>query len=99
MLVLREGIMQTAAHSIPFTRHATIRMQQRSIPLMVIDLLVDFGDSAAAGAGACSYFFSKRSWQRVCRHAGAAAKHFERRRNVYIIMSDDGVIVTAAWRH
>ena len=91
--------MQTTAHSTPLTRHAQLRMQQRSIPSMVIDLLVDFGDSAAAGAGACSYFFSKRSWRRVCRHAGAAAKHLERWRNVYIIMSDDGVIVTAAWRH
>lgn len=91
--------MKLISTSAPITRHAQVRMQQRSIPQIIIDLLVDFGDRHAAGSGAESCFFSKRSWRRVIRHAGSAARHLERWRNVYIILSEDGAVVTAAWRH
>lgn len=81
------------------TRHAASRVQQRSIPASIVDALLDYGDRQAAGGGAETCFFSKRSWQRFATYLGREARHFERYRSVYAIVSADGDVITASWRH
>jgi len=39
--------------NLSLTKHAKKRMQQRSIPQMVLDWLVNFGQSVPAGEGRC----------------------------------------------
>lgn len=78
-----------------FTRHAAKRIQQRSIPPVVVDYLMEFGDPRPAGKGAESYSFSKKGWHRLQRYLGPLAKHFGKYRNVYAVISDGHVVTTA----
>jgi hypothetical protein len=98
MIASMEAVMTRLTPEIELTRHARTRMQQRSIPMDMIDLLLRFGDCRGAGKGSESYYFTNRSWRRVKDHLGEALKTFERYRNIYLI-AVDGVIVTAAHRY
>lgn len=90
----------TDSHThVPMTAHARRRVQQRVIPPMMIDYLLDFGDRRDAGRGAESCYFTKRSWRLVERHAGPAAKHLEHWRDIFAVIAADGAVITAAWRH
>ena len=81
------------------TRHANKRAKERSIPPSIIDALLDFGDREAAGGGAETCFFTKRSWQRYASYIGTEARHFERYRSAYAIIASTGEVVTTCWRH
>lgn len=81
------------------TNHALCRQQQRGIPTAVIDALLDFGERRAAGDGAESVYFTKRSWRRFSTYAGAAITGYERYRNCYLIEGRDGEVITTAFRH
>jgi hypothetical protein len=80
------------------SRHARERVRQRAIPPSVVDALLDFGERVRSGAGAEICFFTKRSWRRFAAYLGHEARHFERYREVYAIVADDGRVVTACWR-
>ena len=79
--------------------HARVRQQQRCIPAGIRDLLLDFGESTSAGRGAQRFFFDKKSWRRVESYLGPHARHFEKYRSVYVILSKDGVVITEGWLH
>ena len=81
------------------SRHARGRAKDRSIPRSVIDALLDFGERAAAGGGAESCFFTKRSWRRFAAYLGTEARYFERYCAAYLIVAADGEVITACWRH
>lgn len=85
--------------ALKLTRHAAVRTQKRSIPQFIHDGLLDWGDRGDAGSGASSYSFSKRSWRRFAKYLGTEAKRFDRYRNAYIVVADDGTIITVCWRH
>jgi len=66
--------------------HGRTRVQQRAIPPIIQDGLLDYGDVRDAGSGALSYSFSKRSWQKFAAYLGTQARYYERYRNVYLIV-------------
>lgn len=80
------------------TVHSLTRCQQRAIPDVAVELVLEFAKAHPAGGGAESYAFDKRTWQRAAAYLGEDAKRFERYRNIYVIIAD-GRIVTVAWRH
>ncbi|MCS6986308.1 MAG: hypothetical protein NZM40_02570 [Sphingomonadaceae bacterium] len=83
------------------TRHAQVRQRQRGIPDVVIDGILDFGTATRTPDGqAWRWTFGKRGWARFCAWMGRAARQFDRYRWVYVITSDDDVVLTAAfdWR-
>jgi hypothetical protein len=80
------------------SKHAKVRSQQRSIPQAVIDALADFGECCYDRRGAQRYSFTKRSWRAFTAYLGTEAKYFEKYRSAYIVLSGDGVVVTAGWR-
>lgn len=80
------------------SRHAAVRLRQQCIPRTIMEAVLDWGDQRKAGAGACSYAFSKRSWARYTRHVGADAERLKRYRNVYVVVARDGTIITVCWR-
>ena len=48
------------------TKHAAVRQQQRGIPMLMVDLLLDFGSSEPSGNGTSLLFFdkpAKRRWR------------------------------------
>lgn len=51
------------------TKHAKVRSQQRAIAPMMIDLLLQFGQTESAGSGATRFFFDKTARRRVASYA------------------------------
>ena len=63
---------------MPTSRHAQVRSQQRAIPEMMIDLLLQFGCSERASPGACKMFFDKASRRWVNAYAGPLSNLLEK---------------------
>lgn len=81
------------------TNHAKNRMQQRNIPQIVIDWLVDYGNSEYAGEGARKYFFDKQSRKNFKKYAGKIYGTLEQHLNAYVIVASDNSIVTVGIRY
>ena len=79
--------------------HAAARKQQRCIPDAVRDLVLDFGRSSPAGDGVERYTFDKKSWRQAETYLGPQAKYFAKYRNVFVLLSTCGVVVTEGWVH
>lgn len=81
------------------SRHARIRCQQRGIPPLVVDLLLQFGTRERASTGTSKVFLDKGGRRRVKAYAGALASQLEDHLDVYLVVNDAGdVLVTAAHR-
>jgi hypothetical protein len=80
------------------SRHARRRLQQRSIPMSVLDLLEEFA-SVSRSHGAERLFFDKAARRRLRRELSTdAARFYERHMNVYAVLSDSGTIITVGHR-
>lgn len=81
-----------------YTQHASVRCQQRGISPEVVDVLLNYGSRKQRhGAEIC--FMDHRSRRRALDAMGRArfarvADHL----NSYLVVADDGSIVTAAPR-
>ena len=80
------------------TTHATVRSQQRAIPPLLIDLLLQFGTSAPAGGGTSKLFFDKRARRRVKSYAGPLAAVIDDYLDVYAVVGADNTVITTAHR-
>ena len=81
------------------TYHASLRCQQRSIPEIGLDLVQKFGVCRPVGQGAVSYSFDKASWRRVESYVGSwPLKTMDRLRRLYVVVSDSGALITAAYK-
>jgi len=81
------------------TAHASTRLQQRSIPGFVVELLERCGSETRCGK-ADRLFFDKAARKRLRRHLGGdrAMKLIDRWMGVYAVVGDDGSLVTVAHR-
>lgn len=84
--------------ALPMTRHAQQRTQQRAIPQLAVDLLLQFGRSEPAGDGATKYFFDKKSHRRVFAYAGSMSNVLEPHLDIYAVVSPDQRLITVAHR-
>ncbi len=85
--------------AIAFTRHAQERARQRSIPQIVIDLVVDFG-RVQRHRGADVYSLDKRSRRSVRSYLGCELyRRIEEFLGVYVVVADAGRIITVAHRY
>ena len=77
------------------TRHARTRMQQRSIPPIVISWLSNYGEEGVAPGGATVLYFSKRSRKRMKSDMGKViynkVKSFL---NTYLVLDKDKILTT-----
>jgi hypothetical protein len=80
-----------------YTIHAQTRCQQRAISPEVVDTLLAYGQSKRH-AGADIYFLDKRARTRAAAALGERYKRMEKRLNSYLVVSDDGQLITAARR-
>jgi hypothetical protein len=89
-----------ATDDLPLTLHSRARLQQRAIPPLILDLLMQFG-SASRANGAERLMFDKTAIKRLRRHLGGdrGLKVVERWLNVYAVVSDNGLLVTAAHKN
>lgn len=80
------------------TKHASVRQQQRGIPPIVIDLLVNYGTVERSGKGATTHYFDKTSRRRLRAYTGRLADVIEPYLDCYAIVSDSGDVITVAHR-
>ena len=70
-------------------------MKDRSIPLSVVEALLDFGERMSGGTGTEICFFTKKSWRRFASYLGLEARLLERYRRAYgVVAKVDEVITT-----
>ncbi|MEH2474518.1 hypothetical protein V1281_004299 [Nitrobacteraceae bacterium AZCC 2161] len=83
-------------NAMTMTGHAQARLQQRAIPPLVVDLLMQFGSPSRSG-GAERLMFDKSAVKRLRRYLGGARglKTVERWLGVYAVVGDNGNLVTA----
>ena len=81
-----------------YTQHAQIRAQQRGIPPILIDLLLQFGAREKAGDGTQTYFFDKNARRQVRSYAGLLASSIEQHLDVYAIVGAGNEVITVAHR-
>jgi hypothetical protein len=83
-----------------FTTHASLRLQQRAIPVFIVDLLERFGSEERCGK-ADRLFFDKKAIKRLKQHFGGARglRLIDRWLGVYAVIGDNGRVVTIAHRH
>lgn len=80
------------------TSHAQTRIQQRGISAQAIDAILSYG-RRKRHHGADVYFLDKPSRQRLaCSIGQKEYLKLERSLNSYLVVSDDGAIITAAHR-
>lgn len=80
------------------TRHASIRGRQRGIPPMMIDLLLQFGKSEAAGGGATKLFFDRQTRKQVAVYAGQFASMLDDHLDFYAVLGPDMQVITVGHR-
>lgn len=81
------------------TQHASARSQQRGIPPLLIDLLLQFGTTARAPGGAEKVYFDKSARKRIQTYAGPLAGLLERHLDIYAVIGDGYRVVTISHRH
>lgn len=80
------------------TQHASLRRQQRAIPPLLIDLLLQFGASEPSGDGTSKYFFNKSARRQVMAYAGSFARALEEHLDLYAVVAADNSVITVAHR-
>lgn len=85
--------------SYVYTRHANERSTARTIPPMIAEIIIEYGESRDAGEGARKFALTKRSMHELRRVGGrglANAINPYRNRNAYVVVIG-GRIVTVAY--
>ena len=86
------------AQPLAFTTHGQARCQQRGIRREAIERILDHGCAARVG-GAESYFLDKAARRRLRDELGEHGfRTIERWLNAYVVVADDGRIITVARR-
>lgn len=84
--------------SLHLSKHTRIRMQQRSIPPIVVDWLVDFGHCEYGHDGTRTYFFDKTSRRQFKSYAGQLFDSVNEFLNGYAVVTSDSHVITVAIR-
>ena len=84
-------------HGITRTRHFDQRMQQRGMNHTVIDALLQYGVARKTRDHASSLVFTKGALAEIRTDLGHAVfLACEKLRNAYIVVSDEGALITVA---
>ena len=60
----------TRGNDVYFSRHAELRMQQRGIPRLAVDVVLAYGRVSHDHHGGCVVWLDKRARARLCREVG-----------------------------
>lgn len=74
------------------TQHSQVRAQQRGIPQLIIDLLIQFGAREPAGEGTETLYFDKQAKKRLQTYSGGLMGKLSDQLNVYAVVIGDKVV-------
>ncbi len=81
-----------------YTAHAQARSQQRSISAEAVEALIAYGERKRH-KGADVYFLNRRARSRAQAALGDRFRRLEKTFNSYIVVADDGAIITMGRRY
>ena len=82
------------------SHHAQQRMQQRGIPLKVVDYLLAYGRVSHDHHGGCVIWLDKRSRSRIGAEEGRKSlRKLDKYLNAYVVTDTDGTVVTVGHRY
>jgi len=84
-----------------YTEHAKTRAQQRGIPPLITNWLMDYGEEQFDGHGGVIHYFSRNSVRRIERDLGTVPvrRMSEYLRCYMVVSSTDGDVITLGKRH
>lgn len=83
-------------HTIPVTKHAADRIQQRGIPMAAVDLAINFGREVPAGGGATAHRLDAKGLKKARAYCGGSLGQLEDRvRGIEVILGRNGQLITA----
>ena len=80
------------------TEHATVRIQQRGIPPLVVDLLLQFGRREHDHHGEEIVYFDRNSRNRIEKYSGGLIGKLSGHLQSYAVLAD-GNIITVGTRY
>lgn len=84
----------------PLTEHAQERMMQRAVNDVVLDLILELGETYQDYGGATYVLLKNRhARKRIARKLKQAANKLERRDGLFAVEAEDGAIVTVGHAH
>ena len=84
---------------LQLTEHARSRSQQRAIPDLVLDGLLNYGRAVHDHRGSLVVFFDHRAKDRLRREWGEREfRHYESKLDAYAVLAPDGSVVTVGHR-
>ena len=85
--------------SLQITNHARARLQQRGIPMPVLDCLLTFGKKVHDHPGAEILFFDHHARNQIRRTYGEHDfKRLESKLDTYAVIGSDGAVLTVGHR-
>ena len=79
-----------------YSEHARVRMQQRGVPPLIVEWLLQYGAVAYDHRGCRIRFFNKESRKRIRHEKGdIVLRRFHELFDCYAVVSEDGTVVTA----
>jgi hypothetical protein len=79
------------------SHHAEVRMQQRGIPALALDLLHQYGRSEWAN-GAEIRYFDKKGLDKAKRQVQKLVSALDKLENIYCVETSEGSVITAGHR-
>ncbi len=84
---------------LTMTNHARTRIQQRGIPEVIVENLLDFGREAYDHRGSCVVYFDRRARAELKRVYGEETyRRIESRLDAYAVVASDGDVITVGHR-
>jgi len=75
------------------SKHAYTRMQQRGIPIQIVQKIITYGSYQRVPGGAISRYLSKRDFKILARSlAREDYVELDKYKSVYVILSNDNVV-------
>ena len=82
------------------TKHAAVRMQQRGIPPLILEWLLEYGATTYDGHGGRIRYFDKQAKQRIRHSKGEIVlRRLHELFDSYAVVSNDGAVVTVGHRY
>ena len=84
-------------HGLTYTKHFQQRAQQRSVNRAIVEALLKYGEAKHSKRGIDSLIFTKKSLVEIRNDYGLGFfQKCAKFKNTYIILSDEGVLITVA---
>ena len=82
------------------TKHTEVRIQQRCIPELVLDLLLQYGEVEHQHGGTDLVYFKSKNFTKARKHLENMLKEFDKMKDTYLVRSiqdEDDVIITSGY--